>query len=216
MPGLPPFCNVSPIGWGRVLALTPRKRRWGSARKVTARSSPRATSWPLSVARAIVVRGRSGADTARGLALNRLRAAREERGWSQSRLMYELGRLAGASGLAAPAREGLRIMISRWENGRVRPDGSYRRMLCRIYGQSPADLGLDVRAPVKSGTELEVWQVLPQLPHGHAVGPEVLTYLDTMFQTYAQADNCLGPRTALYAATQQVGFIEEQCHHAND
>jgi len=48
------------------------------------------------------------------------------------------------------------------------------------------------------------------------VGPEVLTYLDAMFQTYAQADNCVGPRTVLSPVTQQVGFIEEQCHHAND
>src|SRR3954451_6057009 len=183
MPDLLPSCNVSPIGWGRVPALAPRKRRWGSARKVTARSSPRATSWPLSGARAIVVRARSGADAARGLALNRLRAAREERGWSQSRLMYELERLAGASGLAVPGRERLRIMVSRWEKARLRPDSSYRRMLCQIYGRGPADLGLDVWAAGGAGTSLDVRQILPRLPDGHTVGPEVLKYLDAMFQT---------------------------------
>src|SRR3954447_22591240 len=177
MPDLLPSCNVSPLGWGRVPALAPRKRRGGSARKVTARSSPRATSWPLSVARAIVVRGRSGADTARGRALNRLRAARDERGWSQARLMYELERLASASGLAVPGRESLRIMVSRWENGHVRPDASYRGMLCRIYGQGPADLGLDEWAAGGAGTALDVRQVLPRLPDGHTVGPEVLKYL---------------------------------------
>src|SRR5215218_5739830 len=204
MPGLLPSCHVSPIGWGRVLALAPGKCRAGSARKVTARSSPRATSWPPSVARAMVVRGRPGADTARGLAMNRLRAAREERGWSQSRLMYELERHAGASGLAVPGRESLRIMLSRWENGRVRPDDSYRRLLSGIYDRTAEELGIDDSASGGMRGCPDLRHTLPALPNGHTVGPEVVAHLDAMFQTCAAADNSVGPRAVLSAVAAQV------------
>src|SRR5215218_4990281 len=167
MPGLLPSCHVSPLGWGRVLALAPGKCRAGSARKVTARSSPRATSWPPSVARAMVVRGRPGADTARGLAMNRLRAAREERGWSQSRLMYELERHAVASGLAVPGRESLRIMLSRWENGRVRPNDSYRRLLSSIHDRTATELGIDDSKLASAARGTDLLHKLPSLQRSH-------------------------------------------------
>jgi transcriptional regulator with XRE-family HTH domain len=76
-----------------------------------------------------------------GVAETRLRAARQQRGWSQSRLIHELDRQARADGVSVPGRDSLRCMISRWENGRIKPDEVYRTLLSQLYGLSETDLG---------------------------------------------------------------------------
>jgi hypothetical protein len=131
-------------------------------------------------------------------------------------LMYELERHAGASGLAVPGRESLRIMLSRWENGRVRPDDSYRRLLSSIYDRTAAELGIDDSGLAAAGRGMDLLHKLPSLPSGHTVGPEAIAHLDAMFQTCAQADNSVGPRAVLGAVTEQVPFIEEQRRHASE
>jgi hypothetical protein len=130
--------------------------------------------------------------------------------------MYELERQARTWGFAVPGRESLRIMVSRWENGRVRPDDSYRRLLSRIYDRTPADLGLDESAAKAASSGMDLRQNLPLLSNGHTVGPEVVAHLDAMFQTCAEADNSVGPRAVLCAVAQQVGFIEEQRRYATE
>jgi len=63
------------------------------------------------------------------------------RGWSQTRLVYELQRRARTRASTAPTRESLKTQISRWENGHKVPDEMYRRLFREIYGLSDHELG---------------------------------------------------------------------------
>lgn len=74
--------------------------------------------------------------------MTRLRSARQARGWSQVQLIHELSREAAADGLVIPGRESMRIMLSRWENGHVQPEETYRQYLCAVYGSDELSLGL--------------------------------------------------------------------------
>ena len=69
-------------------------------------------------------------------------ARRRDRGWSQSRLAYEIiqvGRRHHKS-----SHRSLLIMLSGWENGRCTPDQHNRRLLCLALGKHPTDLGMDL------------------------------------------------------------------------
>ncbi len=143
-----------------------------------------------------------------------LKAARVARGWSQARLIYELERQALVDGLTVPGRDSLRSMISRWENGRVMPDEIYRSLLTQLYGLSDIDLGF------VSGT---AW-MLPTPPgarpavvplRARAAGPELLDYLDHVFDDCARTDNVAGPRYVGGTVSQQLAMIDELCPEAH-
>ncbi|HEY6540816.1 MAG TPA: FxSxx-COOH system tetratricopeptide repeat protein [Ktedonobacteraceae bacterium] len=57
-----------------------------------------------------------------------LRAARDERGWSQKELADEIKTTS--------------VNVSRWENGKTTPSPYFRQRLCEVYGKTAADLGL--------------------------------------------------------------------------
>lgn len=62
---------------------------------------------------------------------------RLERGWSQEDVVEQLNKLANAK-----TSELTPDYISRWENGRRRPEGRYRKLLVRLYGKTASELGL--------------------------------------------------------------------------
>ncbi|MGW5384036.1 hypothetical protein [Nocardia sp. NPDC003963] len=59
-----------------------------------------------------------------------IKEARDELGWSQTRLIAELRALAAQRGFHMPGAESLRVMVSRWENGHCRPDEFNGHLLC--------------------------------------------------------------------------------------
>lgn len=138
--------------------------------------------------------------------MSKLREARQARGWSQTQLMHALAQQAAAEGLAVPGRDSLRIMVSRWENGHVQPDETYRRFLCAVYACYERELGLLTDAP---GQQLWVAPFVVQpgeLPE--RVSPELLAYLDRAFDEYARADNLLGARPLVRVVEQQAAFVD--------
>lgn len=74
---------------------------------------------------------------------NRIRAARREREWSQTRLIAELERVAERRGVALPSRETLKSRVSRWENQHAKPDDFYRPLLREAFGLDDRELGFD-------------------------------------------------------------------------
>lgn len=70
--------------------------------------------------------------------------ARLERGWSQE----QLAELVGTTF----------VNISRWENGSNFPSPYYRKKLCKVFGKTPAELGL-VPTPLSSPPAHRVWTV---------------------------------------------------------
>lgn len=148
------------------------------------------------------------------MAETRLRAARQQRGWSQSRLIFELDRQARADGVSVPGRDSLRCMISRWENGRIKPDEVYRTLLSQLYGLSETDLGFAFdptwRLPTPPGAQPTVFPFRTS-----PAGPELLDHLDRVFDDCARTDNLVGPRYVGGTVTQQLTMIDELCAQTN-
>jgi transcriptional regulator with XRE-family HTH domain len=70
-----------------------------------------------------------------------LRAARTERGWSQTDAAARLHDLVRAGGGGSSAAS-LKTQLSRWENGHALPDPASRQLLVELYGRSAAELDL--------------------------------------------------------------------------
>ncbi|WP_326635890.1 hypothetical protein OG884_22645 [Streptosporangium sp. NBC_01755] len=84
----------------------------------------------------------------------RLRAARNERCWSQRGTIRRLAEAADESTRAhLPTRESLTRMLRAWESGKHRPNEPYPRLLARAFGVSEEKLfadSLDVPEPGKA------------------------------------------------------------------
>ncbi|MQS37495.1 hypothetical protein FFZ77_18235 [Streptomyces katsurahamanus] len=68
--------------------------------------------------------------------------ARRDRGWSQTRLIRELRRVAARQGRVLPGDTSVKRRIASWENGHGSPDDFYGPLLCEALGLSAAELGL--------------------------------------------------------------------------
>lgn len=79
-----------------------------------------------------------------GRATTGLARARAQRGWSQTRTIFELRRHAGRLGVSIASDASLKTSISRWENGHRTPEHVYRELLVAVYGCSAAELGFDL------------------------------------------------------------------------
>ncbi len=74
-----------------------------------------------------------------------IREARRARGWTVPVLIAALTAAATEQGVGLMSASSLRIAISRWENGKVRPDEFHARLLSRVlaipYGGDPLSQG---------------------------------------------------------------------------
>ena len=75
-----------------------------------------------------------------------LRAALEERGWSYTRLIAEMRRVAARERVTLPTTQSLVVMLSRWCNDHERPSPFYQSILSTALGRQPTVLGF-VAAP---------------------------------------------------------------------
>src|SRR5690348_7552099 len=108
-----------------------------------------------------------------------LRAARDERGWSQQEL--------------ADAIQTTSVNVSRWENGKNTPSPYFRQRLCEVYSKTPAQLGL----LTPSGAPGEkLWNV-PNSPNPFFTGRERLLALLLEPLSLARAASLTQPQ-ALY------------------
>ena len=82
---------------------------------------------------------------------SRVKAARQERGWSQSRLIAEMEVAAARQGVTLPSRETLKSRVSRWENNHARPDDFYRQLLREALGLDDRELGYAEDTPRDPG-----------------------------------------------------------------
>jgi transcriptional regulator with XRE-family HTH domain len=122
-----------------------------------------------------------------------LRTALEEKGWSYTRLIAEMRKVAGRQGKTLPTTASLVAMLSRWLNAHERPSLFYREILSGALGLDEAELESDngqelaVTLPVdSSGDRLLVVEY-----RGH-VDSALLDDLDSLTDAYRRMDRRLG------------------------
>ena len=71
----------------------------------------------------------------------KLRTALEDKGWSYTRLIAEMRRVAARERVTLPTTRSLVVMLSRWCNDQERPSQFYQSILGKALGCSPAVLG---------------------------------------------------------------------------
>jgi transcriptional regulator with XRE-family HTH domain len=69
-----------------------------------------------------------------------LRAARAAKGWSQSRLIYEIELYARHRAIAVAGTPSLKVYVSEWENGRRAVSAPYAGILRVLFGMTDAEL----------------------------------------------------------------------------
>jgi transcriptional regulator with XRE-family HTH domain len=142
--------------------------------------------------------------------MNRLRELRQERGWSQPRLIVAIEEQAKLNDVRLGAtRASLKTRISMWENQRATPDEMYRTLLCHAFGVTEGELGFSEEETSEIMVPSQPYSV-PSL----AVTPEVVGFLKNVFAQYVQADRLLGPRAVIGVVAEQCKLIEKLCDSA--
>src|SRR5258708_18437926 len=93
----------------------------------------------------------------------RLRALREERGWTQQEVADQISRLAW---LRRRERVGVNAdMVAKWERGEKRPSPRYRDLLCLLFGADAQTLGIGVAAqlPPRPRSQPDDGSLIPPL-----------------------------------------------------
>src|SRR5689334_12337144 len=135
--------------------------------------------------------------------VNPIRKARDARGWTSTRLNYELRQVAARAGVRTASQTSLRVMISQWENGHQTPDRSYQ-MLLQLAFDLPADaLGFTVEPPPDrpgDGISSLVRRNVRQLE----VSDSVLGYFRQQHMQHTLIDNIAGPGLVVDIASTQA------------
>jgi tetratricopeptide (TPR) repeat protein/transcriptional regulator with XRE-family HTH domain len=80
-----------------------------------------------------------------------LRTALQDKGWSYTRLIAEMRRVAARERVTLPTTRSLVVMLSRWCNDQERPSEFYQSLLSKALGLPPSLLGLaDSSEPARS------------------------------------------------------------------
>src|ERR1022692_1541694 len=69
-----------------------------------------------------------------------LRTARAAKGWSQSRLIYEIELYAQRHAIGVATSASLKVYVSDWENGRRAVSAPYAGILRALFGLNDAEL----------------------------------------------------------------------------
>jgi transcriptional regulator with XRE-family HTH domain len=123
----------------------------------------------------------------------KLRTALEDKGWSYTRLIAEMRRVAGRQGKTLPTTASLIAMLSRWLNGHERPSRFYREILSGALGLDLAELesgnGHELAVTLPAGGSGDGLLVVEY--RGHVDGA-LLDDLDALTDVYRRMDRRLG------------------------
>lgn len=143
--------------------------------------------------------------------MNRLRQARATRGWSLMRTAHELQSCAASRGFALPELKHLKTMLSRWENGHIKPGDTYAPLFCEIYGLTERDLGLP--QPIEAIPRVDT-DFLVRLATARSVGPDTAEIFLGQINEVREQDRQFGASTALSHLRTISSTIEDLLSHA--
>ncbi len=145
--------------------------------------------------------------------------ARRTRGWSAPRLAEEIRLAAKQLDIVVASPNSLRVMISRWENGRSRPDARTLVLLQHVFGLPPDALGFDNEPDDFIGNASE-----PCGPHSSSrrrseFGAEKLEYFESELGRHVRMDNAAGALFVMDTTVVQLRQIQmyagDGCPEAN-
>jgi transcriptional regulator with XRE-family HTH domain len=135
----------------------------------------------------------------------RLRTALEDKGWSYTRLIAEMRKVAGRQGKMLPTTASLMAMLSRWLNGHERPSLFYREILSGALGLDQAELepgaGQELAVPL-AGTDSD--DRLLGSEYRGSVDGALLDDLDTLTDVYRRMDRRLGAASLFEDLTRHL------------
>ncbi len=143
----------------------------------------------------------------------KLRTALEEKGWSYTRLIAEMRKVAGRQGKTLPATASLIAMLSRWLNAHERPGLFYREILSGA-------LGLD-QAELESGNGQELAVTMPGagsedrllgVEYRGRVDSGLLDDLDALTDLYRRMDRRLGAASLFEDLTRHLERVRAFRH----
>ncbi len=137
-----------------------------------------------------------------------LRAARRERGWSQSGAARELAALGRARGAPTASLASLKTQLSRWENGHATPEPLYRELLAELYGNAALAV-----APVPEPPADAAERLRGLLAEADAVGEDALALLRAQLEASRRLDDRLGAAGAGAAVRAQVEQLARLLTH---
>ena len=138
---------------------------------------------------------------------DRLRQARQQRGWSQEQAIVRFESIARALKVNLPARSSLRTLLSMFENNRRAVPDRYRPVFRELYRATDEDLGISHEDARMS---LPVPPALPaDLPE--QASPEILGYLSNVLAEHIKADAVVGPRYLVPTVQSQLPLIDRLC-----
>lgn len=135
-----------------------------------------------------------------------LRDARHSRGWSSADLRRQLAHAARRLRVDVASDASLRVLISRWENGRAQPDPVNRLLLQEVFGLDAAALGI---AQDDDGPRTDVTALVAHISHRAGPSEAVLEYFDRQLGEHLRFDNLAGPTFVLATAQAQLGQVEQ-------
>jgi tetratricopeptide (TPR) repeat protein len=135
--------------------------------------------------------------------VNPIRQARDARGWTSTRLNYELRQAAARAGVSTASQTSLRVMISQWENDHQAPDRSYQMLLQLAFDLPAEALGFTAETPddqLGDGIGSLVRRNVRQLE----VSDSVLGYFRQQHAQHTLMDNIAGPGLVVDIASTQA------------
>ena len=144
--------------------------------------------------------------------MNRLRAARKARGWSQDRLVVEFEQRRRGSGQPSPKRASLKTYISEWENDK-RPVGSNDRTTLRaIFGL--ADEELFGRSNAPAILDEAYVELADSINKAKSVDPEMIGILTNQTELLRAMDRQMGAPALADHMAAHIGTLENALAYA--
>ncbi len=143
---------------------------------------------------------------------NLIRQARDARGWTSAQLNLELRRAACQLRVTTATEASLRVMISRWENGKELPDISYRLLLQKAFNLPAEALGFDDERVVETASA-PLAALVQRGASRLQLSDDTLSYFRVQFAEHVRMDNLVGPGLVIDVVLvqyQQLRTLAEQ------
>ncbi len=138
---------------------------------------------------------------------NRIREARQSRGWSQARLIHEVEQYAERHGLEVASTASLRVYVSEWENGRRLVTGDYVGIMRAVFGLTDDELftSQDAIAATVDGYD----DLVQHIESARAVSRAMVDLLTSQTELLRTIDRQVGAPTLVDQMTTHLERLQE-------